>query len=196
MIRSAFASYLVEYRLLTSQCNDISCLSGNEGIIINELLQYLLRALGSIEIQMCLRMNFIKTLQESISTEDFYTCTLMKTLHNYEGIHELLIEWEKELENKIDQFVQRGSGWQLKKIDRIDIHFGKYVPNVGGCHLDLPEWIRKKRAVLNIKTRVDCFKGVDPKTAKICPWFKYSETFSPTFINHDKINEQVFISLR
>ena len=39
----------------------------------------------------------------------------------------------------------------------MDIRVGKYVPRVGGCYTELPAWLLKRKAILNIKTSTDCF---------------------------------------
>ena len=157
MSRSAFKNFLCEYRLQNASCKDITWMFGRKGVILTELLQYLLRALGSIKTQMCLTMHFKKHLPGEVMSEKFYTCTQMKTLMNSRTIHEVLTEWHRELEEKLDQFVQRGSGWQLDKIDQVEIRAGKYVPCVGGCLVELPGWIKKKRATVSVETTTDCF---------------------------------------
>ena len=155
--RSAFKNFLVEYRLQPQFCQDITYLFGMEGQILSQLLRYLYHSMGCIKVQMCLMMHFVKDLPNNYSTEKFYACTQMKALLDVKDISNFLIEWEKELDSKIDQFVQRGSGWQLRRFDRMDIRVGKYVPRVGGCQTEIPAWIWKKRAVLSLKTHNDCF---------------------------------------
>ena len=76
----------------------------------------------------------------------------MKQLIDFTSISELLFEWHRELDEKLDQFVQRASGWQLKMVDQIEIWAGKYVPSFGGCYVELPQWLKRKRAILNPKT--------------------------------------------
>ena len=69
---------------------------------------------GMHQVQMCLMMHFVKDLPDSYSTEKFYTCTQMKVLVDVRDISNFLIEWEREFDSKIDRFVHRGSGWQLR----------------------------------------------------------------------------------
>ena len=155
--RSAFKNFLVEYHLTNASCKDITWMFGKKGQIISDLLRYLLSALGAIKTQMCLAMHFTKHLPSGSSSEKFFTCTQMKTLIDFGDIPELLLDWHRELDEKLDQFVQRGSGWQLHMVNQIEVRAGKYVPSVGGCFVDLPEWITKKKATLNFNVPEDCF---------------------------------------
>ena len=142
--RSVFKNFLVEYYLRGASCKDIPWMFGMKGQLINDLLCYLLSALGSIKTQMCLQMHFSKHLPHGLMSEQFFTCTKMKTLVDFREIPQLLLEWHNEIDQKLDQFVQRGSGWQLQMVDQVEIRAVKYVPSVGGCCVDLPAWIEKK----------------------------------------------------
>jgi len=78
--RSAFESFLVEYRLQPQFCQDITYLFGMGGQTLCQLLAYLYASMGCIKVQMCLMMHFVKDLPDNYSTEKFYTCTEMKPL--------------------------------------------------------------------------------------------------------------------
>ena len=53
-----------------------------------------------------------------------------------------------------------GSGWALVKIQNLKLHFAEFKMLKGSSFVDLPDWIRKKNAVINIKNKTDneCFK--------------------------------------
>ena len=53
-----------------------------------------------------------------------------------------------------------GSGWALIKIQNLKLHFAEFKPMKGSSFVDLPDWIKKKKAVINIlnKTDNECFK--------------------------------------
>ena len=74
---------------------------------------------------------------------------LKKSIDNMASDIELLIE------NK--QFDK--SGYKIKKIRKIKIHFDKYDPTRAGHYLELPKVIATKKACINIKNDDDyCFK--------------------------------------
>ena len=51
-----------------------------------------------------------------------------------------------------------GSGWYFKEVIRIEIHIADYKPMRGGSYISLPEFIKKKNAIINIRNKDDkCF---------------------------------------
>ena len=53
-----------------------------------------------------------------------------------------------------------GSGWVHLKIVNVKLHFATFKPLRGSSYVDLPSWIKNKKAVVNIMNRFDneCFK--------------------------------------
>ena len=55
-------------------------------------------------------------------------------------------------------YQKKGSGWYFKEIIRLEIHIVEYKPMKGGSYIPLPELIKKKNAITNIKNEDDkCF---------------------------------------
>ena len=59
---------------------------------------------------------------------------------------------------KMKTFV--GSGWTLVKIQNLKLHFAEFKTLKGSSYVELPEWIKNKKAVVNILNTTDneCFK--------------------------------------
>ena len=61
------------------------------------------------------------------------------------------------LENLIN-YQKKGSGWYFKEVISLEIHIVEYKPMRGGTYIPLPEFIKKKNAITNIKNEDDkCF---------------------------------------
>ena len=55
-------------------------------------------------------------------------------------------------------YQKKGSGWYFKEVIRLEIHTVEYKPMKGGSYIPLPELIKKKNAITNIKNEDDkCF---------------------------------------
>ena len=55
-------------------------------------------------------------------------------------------------------YQKKGSGWYFKEVIRLEIHIVEYKPMKGGSYIPLPELIKKKNAITNIKNEDDkCF---------------------------------------
>ena len=58
----------------------------------------------------------------------------------------------------IDKYQQNGSGWYFKEIVKLEINVVENIPQKGSSYLDLPKWIKLKKAIINPKNRDDkCF---------------------------------------
>ena len=58
----------------------------------------------------------------------------------------------------IDKYQQNGSGWFFMSIKNLEINLGQYSPVRGSSYIDLPKWIKLKRAIINPKNKDDkCF---------------------------------------
>ena len=63
-----------------------------------------------------------------------------------------------EILGNIITYQKKGSGWYFKEIIRLEIHTVEYKPMKGGSYIPLPELIKKKNALNNIKNEDDkCF---------------------------------------
>ena len=69
-------------------------------------------------------------------------------------LKEMIIEI---LENLIN-YQKKGSGWYFKEVISLEIHIVEYKPMRGGTYIPLPEFIKKKNAITNIKNEdYKCF---------------------------------------
>ena len=59
---------------------------------------------------------------------------------------------------KIESYTKDGSEWYLKEIVQLEIHTTEHNPTKGSSYIDLPKWIKDKKAIINIKNKDDkCF---------------------------------------
>ncbi len=62
-----------------------------------------------------------------------------------------------QLLKKIDDFEQRGSGWVLRELSRLDLHTYVYDPLRASTYTPLPDDLKAKHAVVNIHNKVRVF---------------------------------------
>ena len=83
------------------------------------------------------------------------------TVENLEGtdereVHDGSIQ---TIEERIQNFNQRGSNWRFQRVLSLDIHFTDFIPLRGSTLLSLPRKIATKKAVINMKNEDNlCFK--------------------------------------
>ena len=84
-----------------------------------------------------------------------------ETVENLEGTDESVIynTFVQTIEERIQNFNQRGSNWRFQRVLSLDIHLTDFIPLRGSTFLPLPKKIATKKAVINIKNYDDqCFK--------------------------------------
>ena len=71
---------------------------------------------------------------------------------NYQGLIDKML-------NELDNLIQKGSGWKLIEIAKIDLHTVNYEPFGGSSYIPLPADIQKKKAVINVQNEDQkCFR--------------------------------------
>ncbi|CAH3197162.1 unnamed protein product [Porites evermanni] len=70
-----------------------------------------------------------------------------------------LIDISKEtILGQMEAYSEKGSNWVFKEVVKLEIHTVEYNPNKGSSYIDLPSWIKNKKAIVNIKNKDDkCF---------------------------------------
>ena len=74
------------------------------------------------------------------------------------NVKDLLVKIVQEIIEKVDIYQQNGSGWYLNEVIELEIHTAEYIPFNGSSYIPLPDWIVRKRAILNIQNKDNkCF---------------------------------------
>ena len=73
-------------------------------------------------------------------------------------VKEILTKVIRSIIEKITIYQQNGSGWYFKEIVHLEIHTVNFNPMRGSSYIQLPDWIMRKKALLNIKNKDNkCF---------------------------------------
>lgn len=84
--------------------------------------------------------------------------------HNILACHssdfnQLLDKMFNKILEEESEFITKGSGWSLVSIDGLQLRINIVNPLKGGTYLDLPKYIKDKKAVINVKNNDNkCFK--------------------------------------
>ena len=83
-----------------------------------------------------------------------------ETYSNMEStnVKNIIVESKEKILESISKYQNNGSGWYFKKIIHLEIHTNEYKPIRGSSYIVLPDWIMRKKAILNIKNKDNkCF---------------------------------------
>lgn len=82
----------------------------------------------------------------------------------------------------MEEFQTKGSGWTLNKISYIELRINRYVPLRGSSYVELPQVIKNKKAVVNVKNHAQkCFlwsilAALQPcKTSDVNKLYRYKQ---------------------
>ena len=78
-----------------------------------------------------------------------------KTLENLrlDDSEELVENCIESIFAKFEYYTKDGSEWYLKEIVQLEIHTTEHKPLKGSSYIDLPKWIKDKKAIINIKNK-------------------------------------------
>ena len=56
-----------------------------------------------------------------------------------------------DIEKRIEKWTREGSGWTITKVLNVYLDVAKYTPLKGSSYLDLPDKLKSKKAIINVK---------------------------------------------
>ena len=79
-----------------------------------------------------------------------------ETLINLEStdVKVILSKMIKEILEKISMYQMGGSGWYFKEVTSLEIHIVDYKPMKGYSYIPLPDFLMKKKSIINIQTKI------------------------------------------
>ena len=121
----------------------------------------LMRENRQTRVRMILNCEMTRKELFSESTQILNSYFNSETVENLEGTDESVIYDGsiQTIEERIQNFNQRGSNWRFQRVLSLDVHFTDFQPLRGSTFLPLPRKIATKKAVINMKNDDDqCFK--------------------------------------
>ena len=73
-------------------------------------------------------------------------------------VNELIDKCTFEIIKHLEEYENNGSAWYFDEVIQLEIHTVEYNPAHGSSYIPLPDWIKNKKAIVNIKNKDDkCF---------------------------------------
>ena len=152
---SAFNNYIDQYVINGTDVYDgISFLTEAKPSIINVLDSN--RGIKAILYLNCLMHRQTTT---GVIKEKFAFHSAIKLILENTDVEKVFNEMMEEIETAIQKAENaEGSGWTLLKILNITLHTAKWDPLNAGSYMELPEYLKNKKAIINMKNQDDkCF---------------------------------------
>ena len=123
----------------------------------------------------------------SENVEILQTCFDTETVQNLEATNESAAfdSFIETIEERIQNFNQRGSNWRFERIISLDIQLTDFIPLRGSSYIPLPKKMVGKRAIINMKNGDNqCFKCC--VTRALFPVVRDSERISKNLRKHSE----------
>ena len=152
---SAFNNYINQYVINGSDIYDgLSFLREAKNSIINVLN-------SNRGIKTILYFNCVMVREGNGGTErqDFAFHSAIKIILEGTDVEEVFNEMVDEIETAIQKTENaEGSGWMLESITDIKLHTAEWNPLNAGSYMELPAYLKNKKAIINMKNQDDkCF---------------------------------------
>lgn len=187
-LQSAFRNRITTYRI--SNANEL--FTSSVDVFMNSMYDRIKMLLDeSVQKHMCIKVNFelyglfVLFKNNSQSIKSFGTKN--KILYQSYDFQRLYSEVLNCFKRKVEEFQQRDSGWAILNNSHLEININKFQPLRGSSFIELPKYIRNKKACLNIQNKDQCC-FLWCVTAALHPAKKHPErvTSYPDF--HDVLN--------
>ena len=112
-----------------------------------------MKDLGGIKYQLAV----LSTLSKEDSTDEvkpYFRCK-QTVITESSDISPSLENAFQVMQESLERFTHRGSGFSLDGVERLHLDIANYIPLKGGSYIDLPAYYKNKKAIVNVKNNDD-----------------------------------------
>ena len=148
-LKSPIGNYLRSYQMIIpSRIKDPILLFKEVKSTFEKTLESNLDSLGSLKYSIGLELVFKKE-PDSFTDPPVRFYTKNEAVFNRDEIN--LDKQFLQLGERIENFIQDGSGWQLSSLKTLWLDIAQYKPLKGSSYIPLPDVLKHKKAIINIK---------------------------------------------
>ena len=140
----------------------------------------LIKSKGSIKVKLILTVRFTKENPATgkIDINVYSFASKMEIVTESTDLSELFDHMVDVIFELIQNFQNRGSGWQFDRVEHLDININPCNPLSASSYIELPGNLAEKKAIINVKNENDneCFKWA--VTSAVFPAEKNAERLS------------------
>ena len=140
----------------------------------------LIKSKGSIKVKLILTVRFTKEnpATGNIDINVYSFASKMEIVTEATDLSVLYDNMTDKIFELIQNFNNRGSGWQFDRVEHLDININPYNPLSASSYIELPGKLYEKKAIINVKNENDneCFKWA--VTSAVFPAKEHGERLS------------------
>ena len=140
----------------------------------------LIKSKGSIKVKLILTVRFTKEnpATGNIDINVYSFASKMEIVTESTDLSVLYDQMSDKIFELIQNFNNRGSGWQFDRVEHLDININPYNPLSASSYIELPKSLARKKAIINVQNENDneCFKWA--VTSAVFPAKEHGERLS------------------
>ena len=140
----------------------------------------LIKSKGSIKVKLILTVRFTKEnpATGNIDINIYSFASKVEIVTEATDLSELYDQMTDKIFELIQNFNNKGSGWQFERVEHLDININPFNPLSASSYIELPEKLADKKAIINVKNENDneCFKWA--VTSAVFPAEEHGERLS------------------
>ena len=140
----------------------------------------LIKSKGSIKVKLILTVRFTKEnpATGNIDINVYSFASKMEIVTESTDLSDLYNTMTSRIFELIQNFNNRGSGWQFDRVEHLDININPFNPMSASSYIELPSSLYMKKAIINVKNENDneCFKWA--VTSAVFPAKEHGERLS------------------
>ena len=148
--------------------------------IVKPRVLNLIKSKGSIKVKLILTVKFTKEnpATGNIDINICYFATDPVIITEATDLSDQYNTMTSRIFELIQNFQNRGSGWQFDRVEHLDININPFNPLSASSYIELPSSLYMKKAIINVKNENDneCFKWA--VTSAVFPQKKNAERLS------------------
>ena len=167
LVRTDFREWLRVWRMNISRGNenngDLLAFARENKAKFTDLVENEIKELKSVKVSFGLKVEFsIERNGEKQHMEHYFREEpYVFNRHDKELIKEEFGRFVERANGEIEGWSAKGSGWGVERIMLAYVNVARYQPLHGGTHLDLPQKLKSKKAIINVQNRdSECLKWV------------------------------------
>ena len=174
--KTAIKGYFKTFRVNGVDCMDEKMFMNN----IKPRVINLIKSKGSIKVKLILTVRFTKENPATgkIDINVYSFASKMEIVTESTDLYVLYDQMTDKIFELLQNFQNRGSGWQFDRVEHLDININPYNPMSASSYIELPSSLYMKKAIINVKNENDneCFKWA--VTSAVFPAKEHGERLS------------------
>ena len=158
----AFRGYTQSYEIGIKNDKDPLIQMNDTRLAIENLINSKLNEMKGLKFVETLKVTFVKIdpdeRRKIMYKTAFFNSSATQIINRMEIAYFLQLS-EKKILNLVSQWLSEGSGWLIKSVDNHFLNFVKYKPINGSSYIPLPEPLKTKKGLINLKNKDnECFR--------------------------------------